>query len=177
MILAPASDQYNAPAVERRQPAPTRLVISRLGITAPIEALGLNVDYSLQAPAGIAAVGWYRLGPAPGAPGDAIISGHRGYAGGVPAVFSELARLHPGDPVQVQRADGSIVVFVVTRVYVDASTKVPAGFFAIDGPPRLTLVTCTGDFDGHSLTYNQRLIVEAMVTPDAAATARRHGEN
>lgn len=177
IYIAPAPDQYNPLTIGPSSPAPARLLITRLGVVAPVEALGLNQDFSLQAPTGVATVGWYRLGPPPGAPGDAIISGHRGYPGGTPAIFNELAQLRPGDSIRVQRVDGTAVEFTVTRIYATPSTTVPPGFFETDGAPRLTLITCTGNFDSHSLTYNQRLLVEAAADPGAAATAHPHGDN
>jgi hypothetical protein len=64
--------------------------------------------------------------------------------------------------VDVQLADGSLVRFAVTRVFTTPSRNIPAGFFATDGPPRLTLITCTGDFITKDLTYSDRLVVEAQ---------------
>lgn len=162
LYIPPAPDQYNPAPVRPPSPAPIRLVVPSLRINAPVEALGVTQDYSLEAPAGISDVGWYRLGSSPGASGDAIVSGHRGYPGGIPAVFNEIGRLSSGDAIDVQLADGSTAHFLVSRVYTTPYRSIPAGFFATDGPPRLTLVTCTGDFDNHSLTYSDRLVVEAL---------------
>ena len=141
--------------------APVRLLIPRLKLSAPVDALGVTRDYALQAPAGVSSVAWYRLGALPGNPGDAIISGHRGYPGGVPAVFNHLGRLKPGDEIEVLLAGGSTVRFAVDRIFSSPYRVIPAGFFATDGPSRLTLVTCTGTFRTNDLTYTDRLVVEA----------------
>ncbi|GAC1655460.1 MAG: hypothetical protein NVS9B1_08620 [Candidatus Dormibacteraceae bacterium] len=161
IVITPAPDHY-LPVVARAPViAPVRLAIPALHVDAGIESLGITQDFSVEAPSGISNVGWYGLGSAPGAPGDAILDGHRGYPGGIPAVFNSLDRLHQGDEVDVNFADGHSVKFAVTRVYSTPYQSIPAGFFALDGPPKLTLVTCTGDFDSHQLTYSNRLVVEA----------------
>ncbi|MHB8589676.1 MAG: class F sortase [Candidatus Dormibacteraceae bacterium] len=141
--------------------APVKLLIPSLKISAAVEALGVTQDYSLQAPAGISDVGWYRLGASPGSAGDAIISGHRGYPAGIPAVFNNINRLQPGDEVDVELVDGSTVRFAVTRMFSTPYRTLPPGFFATDGVPLLTLVTCTGDFRNKDQTYSDRLVVQA----------------
>lgn len=163
--IDPAPDQYNAAPTKAPVVAPARLKIAALGVDATVEKLGVTQDYSLEVPQGVSDVGWYRLGATPGAPGDAIITGHRGYPGGIPSVFNDLGRLKPGDGIGVGLEDGRTVSFTVSRTFTTPSTKVPDGFFATDGAPRLTLVTCTGDFDQNNLTYSDRLVVEA--TPAA----------
>ena len=86
----------------------------------------------------------------------------RGYPGGIPAVFNNLGRLQPGDEIDVTAADGVRQKFTVTTVFTTPYRVIPTGFFDTDGSPRLTLVTCTGDFDSHNLTYSNRLVVEAI---------------
>ncbi len=159
--IEPAPDQYNPAPAKAAVIAPVKLEIPSLNVSANVERLGVTQDYSLEVPQGVTNVGWYRLGAAPGAPGDAIITGHRGYPGGIPSVFNNLGRLHPGDPIRVQLENGVPVSFTVTRTFTTPYTKVPEGFFSTDGPARLTLVTCTGDFDQNNLTYSDRLVVEA----------------
>ena len=158
--ISAAPDQYNPTPEKAPVPAPVKLNIPALNVSAVVEALGVTQDYSLEAPQGVSDVGWYSLGSTPGAPGDAIISGHRGYPGGIPAVFNNLGRLHAGDEVDVLFADGHAQKFTVTRVFMTPFQKVPDGFFATEGAPHLTLVTCSGDFDGNKLTYTDRLVVE-----------------
>lgn len=149
-------------ATTPRAPAPVKILIPSLKVSARVESLGVTQDYSLQAPAGLTDVGWYRLGASPGSPGDAIISGHRGYPGGIHAVFDDISRLREGDAINIQLADGRTVRFAVDRVFSIPYRDIPAGFFATGGPPRLTLVTCAGRFRVNTLTYSDRLLVEAV---------------
>ena len=159
--IAPEPNQ-GSPFMQRASdPPPVKLLVPSLKISAAVEALGVTQDYSLQAPAGISDVGWYRLGASPGSAGDAIISGHRGYPGGIPAVFNDINQLQPGDEVDVELADGSTVQFAVTRMFSTPYRTLPPGFFATDGVPLLTLVTCTGDFRNKDQTYSDRLVVQA----------------
>ena len=159
--IAPAPDWFHPAQPQEPGAAPVTLLIPSLNISAPVKALGVTVDYSLEAPAGISEVGWYRLGATPGSPGNAIMSGHLGYPGGKPAIFNSIPRLHSGDEVEVQFADGTAVRFAVDRVYKTPYRNLPADFFATQGPSRLTLITCIGDYRANELTYSDRLVVEA----------------
>jgi sortase (surface protein transpeptidase) len=161
LSMISAANQDSPVPTRTVEPAPVKLLIPSLKISAAVEALGVTQDYSLQAPAGISDVGWYRLGTSPGSAGDAIISGHRGYPAGIPAVFNNINRLQPGDEVDIELADGSLVRFAVTRMFSTPYRTLPPGFFATDGVPRLTLVTCSGDFRNKDQTYSDRLVVEA----------------
>jgi LPXTG-site transpeptidase (sortase) family protein len=159
--FGPEPTQYSSVVQRATDPAPVKLLIPSLKISAAVEALGVTQDYSLQAPAGISNVGWYRLGAAPGSAGNAIISGHRGYPAGIPAVFVNINRLEFGDELDVEFADGSTVRFAVTRMFITPYRTLPPGFYATDGAPLLTLVTCTGDFRNKEQTYSDRLVVQA----------------
>jgi sortase (surface protein transpeptidase) len=104
--------------------------------------------------------GWYKGGPVPGAPGDAVIEGHAGYPG-QPMIFGKLSTLKPGDQIVVVLADGSQRLFVVVSKATFPVGSAPAGMAEPYGPPRLTLITCTGSFDANSFSYSRRLVVEA----------------
>jgi sortase (surface protein transpeptidase) len=107
-------------------------------------------------------VGWYRYGPVPGDPGDAVIDGHLDSATG-PAVFWRLGRLRPGDEIVVDLPGRGMRVFRVDGLTTVPYTAHPSGLFATSGTPRLSLITCAGPFDPLSRTYAQRLIVGATL--------------
>lgn len=71
---------------------------------------------------------------APGAPGNSMIGGHRD------THFAFLARLRPGDRIDIERPDGRRVTYRIGATEVrdrrDVSVARPGG------PTRLTLVTC-----------------------------------
>jgi len=104
--------------------------------------------------------GWYKSGPTPGAPGDAVIEGHAG-SPRHPMLFGKLATLKPGDQIIVVHADGTRRLFLVVSMTTVPADSFPSGLAEPSGPPRLTLVTCTGHFDKKSFWYSDRLLVQA----------------
>src|ERR1700704_2334116 len=70
---SPAAHPVGKPAAD---PYPARLVISKIGVDATIEARGLDASRNLLTPKDFNDVAWYNLGPAPGQPGNALVNGH-----------------------------------------------------------------------------------------------------
>jgi hypothetical protein len=137
---------------------PVRLRISRLGVSAPVETVGL-VQGALGVPANVWDVAWYRLGPRPGAVGNAVIDGHLDSATG-PAVFLGLGDLRAGDLVYVADAAGTERAFAVRALASYGLHDAPLA--RIFGPARgrhLNLITCSGAWDEQRHTYDQRLVV------------------
>ena len=99
--------------------APVSLRIPALGVSVSLSQLGLNADQSPQVPVKYQEPGWFKLGPAPGMMGSAVILGHVDDKKG-PAVFYKLATLKAGDKVDVSLANGAVAHFSVTSV---ASSK------------------------------------------------------
>jgi len=116
----------------------------------------------MEAPADPWDVGWY---PDLGYLDDGdnvVMSGHVDWWGYGPTVFADLAALGEGDEIVVEGDDGSSFTYAVTETWtVDATSPVEDVWriFHADGEQALTLITCTGDFDGE--TYDARLIVRA----------------
>lgn len=132
---------------------PTRLLIPSAGVDAPVTGLGLNADGTLRVPSADRGdeVGWYRNGPTPGENGPAVLVGHYDTVHG-PAVFRRVPTLHPGDLVQVRRADGTTVDFTVRSLLQAAKDRFPTDAVYGDTPaPALRLITCGGRIgsDGH----------------------------
>lgn len=137
-----------------------RLMIPKLNVNAHSEPLGLDAQGQLATPTvKYCDVGWYQHGPAPGAPGDAVMDGHLDWYG-KPAVFWKLESLRPGDEIVVRR-DTAILHFRVVSVASVPYNSHPPGLFDVTGPPRLSLLTCAGDYDFKRATYLSRLIVNA----------------
>lgn len=139
---------------------PVRLLIPVLGIDASVESVGLDRSGAMGTPQNVWNVGWYNRGPAPSAPGDAVVDGHVGLPGS-PLVFAGLNRLRPGDRVVVVRSDGSRHRFIVGSAASWPADSHPPGLFALDGAPRLSLITCIGQYDAGAQAYADRLVVEA----------------
>ena len=138
---------------------PTQLLIPSLNVHRPVEGVGVNRFGVMNLPVNGWNAGWYKGGPIPGAPGDAVIEGHAGFPD-QPMIFGKLSTLRPGDQVVIVLADGSKRLFAVVSKATFPVGSAPAGMGEPYGPPRLTLVTCTGSFDANTFSYSRRLVVE-----------------
>lgn len=158
---APA-EAANPAARPAADPFPVRLVISKIGVDAKIEARGLDAHRTMLTPKDYHDVAWYNLGPAPGQPGNALLNGHVDWWTGS-AVFTRLSELRPGDKVTIFRGDGTRMTFKVTgRRIVTAGARV-ASLFAPSKVASLTLITCTGAWDTSILSDTHRLLVSAVL--------------
>jgi sortase (surface protein transpeptidase) len=126
----------------------------------------LNADRTVQVPSDPQQPGWYRLGPAPGELGSAVILGHVDSHRG-PAVFFRLRSLHPGDQIEVSRADGTVARFVVDALATYPKTQFPASqVYGSHGYSALQLVTCGGDFDRKTHSYRSNVVVyTSLINP------------
>lgn len=137
------------------------LEIPAIGVSAPVTALGLNEDRTMEVPTDFAEVGWYRYGPTPGEVGPAVLAGHVDDHTG-PAVFFRLADLEPGDEVHVRRADGTTASFQVRRVEQHPKDAFPHdAVYGDTDEPALRLITCGGVFDRAERSHRDNIIVYA----------------
>lgn len=152
-----------APLAASATTAPVRVQVPAIGVDSALENLGLLADGELASPSTFPVAGWYAEGVRPGDPGPAIIAGHIDSVAG-PAVFYDLGALEPGDPVLVTRADGTVVRFTVESKAQYAKAQFPTD--AVYGPtptPELRLITCTGVFDRSARSYEDNLVVTAVL--------------
>ena len=142
---------------------PGRLIIQSIGVDAQVIPVGVDKDGNMAVTNESYDVGWYNRGPAPGDPGDAVMDGHLDWYDTSQAVFYSLKNVKVGDDVQVQRQDGTMRHFKVTKVQnVAYNAKVP-GLFASSGPARLSLITCGGQWSKALNQYVSRVIVDAVM--------------
>lgn len=160
--LPPLPDRP-APLATSATSAPVRVQVPAIGVDSTLESLGLLADGELASPTDFPVAGWYAGGVRPGDPGPAIVAGHIDSVAG-PAVFYDLGALERGDPVVVTRADGTVVRFTVESKAQYAKAKFPTD--AVYGPtptPELRLITCTGAFDRSARSYEDNLVVTAVL--------------
>jgi hypothetical protein len=138
--------------------APIALQVDKFGIDAPIE-IGTVVDGVMLDPSGPWVVSWYEP------------LGKIGEGGNVvgPAVFWNVRDLVPGDIVRLVGEDGQSYEYAVQwmqqyNVVTDLTPQVIQNDIVGDtGEETLTLITCGGDFDPTTATYNQRWVLRAAL--------------
>lgn len=145
---------------------PIAMSVPAIHARSSLVGLGLLPDHTLQTPpvSQPMQAGWYKLGPAPGQKGAAVITGHvDGYH--MPGIFYHLDDVETGDTINVTRSDDSVVHFTVTRTREVAKSNFPTK--QVYGPvndPELRLVTCGGPFDRAVGSYEHNILVFADAT-------------
>jgi LPXTG-site transpeptidase (sortase) family protein len=160
------------PTVEVQQPGPVRLTIPNLDVAADVDLVGVHSDGWVEIPEDVSRVGWYKFGAAPGAAtGSAVIVGHRdGFDAGAGALY-RLSELAPGDLIEVEREDGSVLSYAVTsREAIDKDALPSEELFSEKGEPRLTLISCIGYFDRDRGGYMQNIVVTATPIDESPRT-------
>ncbi|WBB47230.1 class F sortase [Verrucosispora sp. WMMA2044] len=143
---------------------PVRLRIPAIGVTARVDPVGVDErTQEFDVPPSVDEIGWYRYGPGLEAEsGSVVIAGHVDSADQGRGAFYRLRELTPGDTVTATGEDGTERTYrVVAREEYD-KTKIPLErYFARDGRPRLTLITCGGPFDAEARRYRDNIVVTA----------------
>lgn len=147
-------------------PIPTKVRIPALDVDSTIVPTGLDKHDNMEIPEDIFTIGWYDLGVPPGADtGSAVLVGHRDGRKQGHGAFYSIGSLKPGNKIQIERADGSALSYrVVSRELIDKKGFIKAApeLFAVDGPPRLTLLSCGGTYDRDNGGYQANVVVTAV---------------
>ena len=163
--------------------APTRVRIPSLDVDTKIFPVALDENRAIEIPEDIRYVGWYELGVPPGVDrGSAVLVAHRDGREQGRGVFYSLGNLSPGDKVFVKTTEGIELPYkVVSRESIRKKSLPYEELFAVDGDPRLTLISCGGYYDRNNGGYQDNVVVTAvpMFTPvsteqggsDASASA------
>jgi hypothetical protein len=147
--------------------APVAIDIPAIGVSGPVNSVGLQPDGALEVPAPgplYDQAAWYRGSPTPGRLGPAVILGHVDSAANGPSVFFRLGDLRPGDRATVTLADRSTRTFAVDAVRSYPKDAFPQLEVYGDTPgPELRLITCGGDFDRAAHSYRDNTVVFARL--------------
>jgi LPXTG-site transpeptidase (sortase) family protein len=151
-------------AVAPGEPAvPTRIRLASIDVDAAVEPVGVDGGGEMAVPEDVRTIGWYRFGPGPGADGSTVLAGHVDDRLQGHGAFYRLTDVVAGDPVQVQLSDGRDVRFRVSEVERIEKSQLPTGaLFARTGPPRLTLITCGGEFDRVARHFRDNVVIRAV---------------
>lgn len=143
--------------------APARLRIPAIGVDAAVVDVGVEPDGEMEIPEDVTTAGWYRFGPSPGEAGSAVVAGHVDSRTQGLGIFAELRSLAPGARVEVEFDDASSQSFtVVARQEIDKPSVPLDAVFDRASEPKLTLITCGGDFDATQRSYESNVIVTAV---------------
>lgn len=139
---------------------PQTITIPKLGVSAPVESVGMDAQGNMDVPKNADNVAWYNLGYKVGDNGSAVIAGHYDKVTGAPAVFYRLSSLQPGDEISVTSEENITFTYRVTDMQSYHHQDVPLEkIFNTPGKPTLNLITCEGIFDKTTNLYSKRLIV------------------
>jgi len=141
---------------------PVRLIIPTIGVDADIQSVGLawQDNGQMGIPTNFTDVAWYKDGPLPGMPGNAVINGHLDGVDVEKAVFYDLGKLQIGDTVEVLDATGAKLQFrVVGSKSYDYQATTTEIFLGDASKSRLNLITCSGDWIQSEKAYDERIVV------------------
>ncbi|MEV0596809.1 class F sortase [Nonomuraea cavernae] len=145
---------------------PVRIVISKLGVNAPVKSVGLAKNGTIQVPPADNPnlAGWYRNMSTPGEVGPAVILGHKDTRTRS-AVFSRVHELRHGDTIEVKRQDGTTAVFTVGGVEQASKQTFPTQrVYGDQANAQLHLITCGGTYNRNTGHYTDNVIVYATMT-------------
>ncbi|RZS66412.1 sortase (surface protein transpeptidase) [Agromyces ramosus] len=165
------------PAVPRRSaalednraltaPPPSRIEIPDLGIDVRVQPVGLDAQGRMGLFDDPSIAAWYQWGSAPAsATGSTVIAAHVDSLEYDLLPFARLKDAIAAMPVFVTDAAGTVHAYAVERLEITGKADVdwPAAFDR-SGPPRLTLVTCGGEFDDENRRYLSNLVLTATPT-------------
>lgn len=152
-VVATAAPRATDSVAPMAASKPVRVRIPAASVDAsPILDLGLADDGTVQVPSVAQAerIGWYDKGVTPGQTGPAVLIGHYDTVEG-PAVLKDIEKIKVGDPIVVDRADGSTATFTVRELeQVDKKHFPTTKVYGNTRRPELRVITCGGALrDGH----------------------------
>lgn len=164
----PSASASPSPSPTIEQPvevsAPARLKIPAIDVDTKIFPVGLMPDGAIEIPEDIRYVGWYDLGVPPGVDrGSAVLVAHRDGREQGRGVFYWLGNLKIDDVITVKTRDGGELPYkVVAREFIKKKRLPYEELFAVDGPHRLTLISCGGYYDRNNGGYQDNVVVTAV---------------
>jgi len=158
---AVAAEARPTPTPQPSTPAiPSRIVIDKIWVDAPVITLGLDENLEPFAPRNATEVAWYDFSERPGGGSNAVFAGNANWGG--PAVLYDLDKLELGDSITVVGRDGTGIVYTVTdRQIVDANDPDSLSLMYATDEDVITLITEAGVYDGEE--WSLRLVVRGRL--------------
>lgn len=143
----------------------SHLLIPTINVNAAVETKGTDADNVMQTPDDAMNVAWYDFTAPPGTVGNAVFAGHVDHVTVGRAVFWDLWTLKVGDTISFTAQDGQTYSYRVTRTATAGSNDAANQYVGPTNTEIITLITCTGDFNPATRSYDQRLIVQGERVP------------
>jgi hypothetical protein len=165
--IAISSGRLADQAVTLPRAVPVRLEVPVIGLKAAIVPVGVEPhSRSMEVPADVDLVGWYRFSAAPGQPGSSVLIGHVDSWTQGQGAFFRLRELRVGSLILLRTDNGT-----VRRYRVQARRSYPKGHlpdlvFRQSGPSGLALITCGGAFDAAARQYADNVVVYGVPAGD-----------
>lgn len=168
-VTVQAKQEWTVPASH-----PRYISIPKLGIeNARIVQLGIiKKTGQLDAPISIHDAGWYNGSALPGKGGAMLMDGHNG-GPNFGGIFEKLRELKNGDEIIIERGDGKKLTYVVkdnrdmnVKDINDPSNKWGMATMTNSieaGKEGLNIITCVGQWDERSQTFNERTMLRAVI--------------
>lgn len=151
------------PVVQAETPefgVPFSLEIPDIELTANIIPVSLNAEKIVDTPQ--TDVGWYDQSRKPGQNGMMAFNGHFRNTDTTPGVFYRLSELGAGSDIYINDYAGHRSVYRVVSVDTVETGEFPLTSVYLDAAtPRLSLVTCSGEYNLNTKDYSNRTIVYA----------------
>lgn len=158
LIQAPPGTAAPAPVL-----TPTRLEIPSIRVRMPVTPVALDRHGDMELPPSPKLAGWYRFGPAPGShSGAVVLAAHVDTPPDGIGPLAALEELEAGAPLVVRAGDTAFRYRVVSVRRIDKGKLDLDSLFARDGPPRLHIVTCGGEFDRRTRQYEDNVVALAV---------------
>ncbi len=154
------------PVYTLERSTPLRLQIKPINLDSLISEVGLNSDGTMELPAyDNPVVGWYKFGPSPGEKGPTVIAGHVDTIDG-PSIFFSLHKIQVGNLIEVERSDGQVAKFTVTKVDQFSQNNFPTeDVYGDTVGSTIRLITCGGIFDKTTGRYTENTVVFGQFIP------------
>lgn len=143
---------------------PVHVTIDSIGVSSPIDPVGLDSAGAVRIPEDITRIGWYRFGVLPGSgTGSAVLVGHRDGRDQGHGAFYELSGLGIEDRIIVTTLSGRRLPYEVVARETIPKTKLPIDeLFSDRGQARLTLISCAGYYSRDNGGYQSNIVITAV---------------
>ncbi len=127
-------------------------------ITCPIDPVGYSWTGNMATVRAHNRAAWLNSSGDPVRGGNTILAGHNKYSGKLGYFDVVKSKLKINDIVVVKTAADELYYYAVVSIDTYPYNSVPYSVMDTEGEPRLTLITCLGDFD-HSIGSSKHRVV------------------